>query len=260
MRSDAPLPLAPFAALVTGLSVPFYALGALRASDDVVALPPSALAVVAPLTAAALLTRADGGSVRSLLASVVTLPPRRPAGWVGIAVATMPAIVLATHALLVVPDDTSESIGPTAIGAFGALALLGAYCEETGWAAYASRRLLRRASVLSAGLQVGAIWGAWHVVPFVQTNRSWQWVMWQSVFTVAFRVLLTALIATSGSALTAVLAHASYNIAWALLPAVGYTYKPAPMAAVTAVAALIAATVVDRSPLRGWRRLPRSAA
>ena len=203
MRLNAPV--ARFGGLVLGLSIPFYALGAAHgANDRVIALPASALAVVVPATAAVVLTRVNGGSVRALLASGVTAPNRRTACWVGASLAAMPAILFTTHAVFIVPNEGSSAVTLPAAAAFAGLALVGAYCEETGWAAHAGRQLLESVSVVSAGLQVGALWAVWHQLPFVQTNRSWQWVLWQSAFTVAFRVLITSMLSLSGSTLIAV--------------------------------------------------------
>lgn len=63
--------------------------------------------------------------------------------------------------------------------------------------------------------------------------------MWQLAFIVTFRVLITVFHAASGrTPLVAVLLHASYNVAWTLLPIYWSSYDPAILAPLTAAAAI----------------------
>jgi membrane protease YdiL (CAAX protease family) len=238
-----------FVFLVLGLSIPFYVLGAVTSQgENVVALPVSALAVVVPLSAAIIITRRARGSVRRLLASGVRPASTHKFLWMVVGVGIMPVLVMASHLLVYSPSPVTSDITLPAAGALLLMFLLGAYGEELGWTAFAARRLLKRHSVLATGLLVGALWGVWHVVPFVQTNNSWSWIGWQLAFLVAFRVLITAVYAASAqTALLAVLLHGSYNMAWTLLPIYWSSYDPSVLAPLTAVAAVMVLMARRRS-------------
>ncbi|MEZ4862782.1 MAG: CPBP family intramembrane glutamic endopeptidase [Caldilineaceae bacterium] len=51
--------------------------------------------------------------------------------------------------------------------------LLVALCEEIGWMGFAIPRLRRRYGVLTTGLLVGLLWGAWHFPPFWESDTLW---------------------------------------------------------------------------------------
>ena len=93
---------------------------------------------------------------------------------------------------------------------------------------------------MPAGLAIGAVWGLWHVVPYLQAGHPAWWVAGQCVFSVVFRVLLVRLaLWQRGSMWPAVAAHASYNLAWSLSPGAGARYDPWAAAAITALLAVI---------------------
>lgn len=87
--------------------------------------------------------------------------------------------------------------------------------EELGWTGFAVPRLKRRYSVLTTGLLVGFVWGAWHFLPF------WKSDTFSSAFPLAlllgqlfswlppYRVLMVWVYDRTESLLVCVLMHAS---------------------------------------------------
>ena len=230
--------LARFSLALLGLSLVFYVAGPLIGSLSRFTranVPASALMAVCPAVAAVLAARRAGE-----LQGLARLAARRPRlGWSWlVAVFGMPAVIAIAAVL------TRQSTGFTFPGrdvpvlAFAyAVAAAG---EETGWTAFALPRLAPFIGELPAGLAIGAAWGLWHVVPYLQAGHPAWWVAGQCVFSVVFRVLLVRLaLWQQGSMWPAVAAHASYNLAWSLSPGAGARYDPWAAAAITALLAVI---------------------
>jgi uncharacterized protein len=99
--------------------------------------------------------------------------------------------------------------------------------------------VLLRLGTAGTGLVLGAVWAAWHLVPYAQAGRDARWIAWQCLVTVAARVLIVEVYAGSGRCVpTAVVMHAGLNVATAALPGAGPDRDPAPVAAVLSVAAV----------------------
>ena len=72
----------------------------------------------------------------------------------------------------------------------------------------------------TTGVVVGTVWALWHLIPYMQGGYPATELLWQLAFTVVFRVTLVQLTIHRASAtVLAVLGHASYNVAWAVLDA-----------------------------------------
>ncbi|MER7460616.1 CPBP family intramembrane glutamic endopeptidase [Micromonospora sp. NPDC126480] len=262
-----------FVALIFLMSAAFYTFGPSIGSLAPVTradLPASALMVVCPgLAAVVLIRRRHGVAGVRLWVSAACTPPRvRQFGWYATAVFLMPLVLLVPY-LGVQWTGTplpGFSAGWSAVPVLAALYLASSLAEELGWSAYLTAPLRERFGALGAGAAIGVIWAAWHVVPYLQAGHNASWILWQCLFTVGLRIVLTWLWANTGGGLLApVLGHASYNVAWTLSPDAGSQYDPAvagPL--VLAVAVLIAllwgpATLAER-PRQRMRRARRPAA
>jgi uncharacterized protein len=236
-------PVVVFIVLVFGMSAVFYLFGAIFGGLDAMTgapLPASALMFVCPALAAALLVRREDGGIRRWLRCGLRLPQGRRCWWWVPALGLMPLILVVGYVL-------TERVGvalqaPTlpwsTLPMLVAVFTLSAVGEELGWTAFATERLRERYGVLVIGLVLGSAWALWHVVPFAQTGHDWVWIVWQCLFTVAFRLILVQLYVAAGRSLAVpVLAHAGYNVAWAMSPVGGSSYNPAVAAVITAVAA-----------------------
>ena len=52
------------------------------------------------------------------------------------------------------------------------------FCEEIGWTAIVTDKLLALFNVVITGVIVGIIWAIWHVIPFMQTYNCIKWILW----------------------------------------------------------------------------------
>ena len=240
-----------FVAVLISSSLPFWLLlGSVRLDGFGLLLPASALMVVCPMIAATVLAAVEGGraQVATLWRRSVDVPAARYAGWVA-AVALLPALVLLAtlldHGSVALPP---APVPPAAVPLLALVYLAAGLAEEVGWTAYLTDRVLLRLGTAGTGLVLGAVWAAWHLVPYAQAGRDARWIAWQCLATVAARVLIVQVYAGSGRCVpTAVVMHAGLNVATAALPGAGPDLDPAPVAAVLSVAA------VATGLLRAWR-------
>lgn len=221
-----------FFILVFVLSVPFYMLGASGAQlFGLPILPASALMVFVPAIAALILIhRQRGGEAAvALLKSAFAYERTFGPSWICVALLFMPVIFLLQFGIIrltgvavplpkIVPSEALFLFLVFFIGAIG---------EEAGWQGYAYPALRNRLSVWGAAVVLGAVWGLWHVVPFVQQGRSADWILWQCLTAVVMRIIIVWLIERTGkSILIAVLFHTMFNVSWALFPVAGSFYDP----------------------------------
>ncbi|MDA3646668.1 CPBP family glutamic-type intramembrane protease [Saccharopolyspora indica] len=231
-------PVVVFFALVFALSLPFWAVGEASGLQLPAGLPISALQVVVPAVAAALLIRLTGGSVRRFLRGVFDAK-KIPLVWYLPALLLMPAITLLSHGLAGHPLPQPPIVS---VLVYFALYVVAACAEEAGWTAYATGPVQRWCGALGAGVLIGAVWAAWHVVPYFQLHGP-VWVLWQSLFTVAARVVIVWLHNNTGrSTFVAVLFHAMINVCYSVSADAG-AYDPMPVGAVTLGAAALIALV-----------------
>ena len=233
-----------FFALLFAISIPFWVLGALLGGQLLPGLPISALMAVGPTLAAGWLTYRAGGwaSVAALLRRIGDYRRMRPWAW-AVASGTMPFVMLASALLL---EATGRPLPPmsadlaTVAGLF-VLFFLAAAAEEIGWTAYATPHLVRQRGLVVTGLIIGSVSVAWHITPLLQADRSWVWISWWALGTLARRWLIVWLYVRGGqSVLSATLFHAMNNLSWMLFPVLGSHYDPVSTAIITALLAGLA--------------------
>jgi membrane protease YdiL (CAAX protease family) len=174
-----------FFVLVLVLAVPFWLVGSVLEPPPGVplSLPWTALMVVCPLGAAAILvSREEGiGGAGRLLRRALSPRGLRPIWYV-------PTVVLAPG-LLALSYAMMRRLGkplPDLQIAFGAIPVLfglffvASVCEEAGWTGYAVDPLQARWGALPTGVVVGLVWAAFHAVPWVQVHGP-AWAMWQAL-------------------------------------------------------------------------------
>ena len=181
-----------------------------------------------PSVAGLLLTGLVDGRAgfRALLSRLLSW--RVGARWYAVALLTAPLVFMAVLLALSLTSPvfrpgiliTSDKVPFVVPGA--AAALVVGFLEELGWTGFAIPRLGLRHGVLTTGLIVGVLWGAWHIL----TNDLWgggissgelPLTLFVTVngfgFLVgqlpAFRVLMVWVYDRSGSLLVAMLMHAS---------------------------------------------------
>lgn len=152
--------------------------------------------------------------------------------WYAVALLTAPLMITAIlfGLSLVSPEFqptlfTSDNKFTVVLSAIAAGLAVGLF-EELGWTGFAVPRLKRRYSVLTAGLMVGIVWGAWHFLPF------WESDTFSAAFPLAlllaqlfswlppYRILMVWVYDRTESLLVSVLMHASLMASLnALVPA-----------------------------------------
>jgi membrane protease YdiL (CAAX protease family) len=104
-----------------------------------------------------------------------------------------------------------------------AAGLMTGLCEELGWTGFVIPRLRRRYGVLTTGLIVGLLWGAWHFPLFSGGDLSGAIspALFLPVqlfsFLPAYRVLMVWVYDRTGSLLVAMLMHASLTASTLIL-------------------------------------------
>ena len=97
--------------------------------------------------------------------------------------------------------------------------------EELGWTGFAIPRMRLRYGVLTTGLIVGLLWGAWHFLPFFWGSGTTSGVVPVTLFLLvllftwlpAYRVLMVWVYDRTESLLVAILMHASLVASSAIL-------------------------------------------
>ncbi|MBU1048501.1 CPBP family intramembrane metalloprotease [Candidatus Bipolaricaulota bacterium] len=209
-------------------------------------LPVSALMVVCPVTAAVILSYRQHGiqgvsRLRKRSADVHRLGSLL---WLIPAALLKPGLFAISYAVML---WMGVSLPTHQLGGAALLALvffLSALAEELGWMGYAVGQMERRIQALGAGIVLGLIWAGWHIIPFLQADRSLSWIGWQCLYLVSSRILIVWIFNNTGrSVFVAALFHASGNLSWQLFPVQRSAYDPRITGSIaTLVAILVIAT------------------
>ncbi len=254
-RSRSPLK---FFLLVFGLSIPFYFVGVVVRLQLVPGLPVSALAVICPAMAAAILVYRESktAGVIGLLSRSFDYQRIKEKIWYAPILLLMPGIAVLTYGLmLLMRSPLPEPRFPILAGLVMFVAFfIGALGEELGWSGYVIDPMQERWSALTASILLGLVWAAWHMVPLVQAHRSARWIAWWCLYTVAERVLLTWIYNNTGkSVFAAALYHDTCNVSWQLFPNYGSHWDPRIIGLVVALAAAIVTAVWGPRTLTRYR-------
>jgi membrane protease YdiL (CAAX protease family) len=224
------LPLSYFV-LTFVLALPFWWFGGEKLPLPI-NLPVGALVTFVPMIAAAILCYRRSGftGVKEFFKKVGDYAKIRPRAWYLPALLLAPAIYGLSYAVmrwtgLPLPEPINFPL--LMVPVFFVMFFLGGVGEELGWSGYAVDPLQERWGAITAGFIVGMVWAIWHAIPFVQTGNAPDWIVWQSLKTIAMRLLIVWLYNKTGkSVLVATLYHAADNASWALFPNFGSHYNP----------------------------------
>jgi membrane protease YdiL (CAAX protease family) len=247
-----------FFLLVFALSLPFWLAGALTPVQLLPGLPISSLMFVCPVTAALIFVYRENktAGVTELLKRSFDYTRIRAMIWYAPIILMMPGIMVLSHGLMRsmgVPVPAPQFTVLAALPLFVAL-FVAALGEELGWSGYAVDPMQDRCGALQAGVLLGLVWAAWHVVPYMQAHRSSEWIAWQCLFTVSERVLLVWLYNNTGkSVFAAALFHTMSNVSWLLFPIYGSYYDPRITGLITTFVAAIVAVVWGARTLARYR-------
>lgn len=216
-----------FFLLVFVLSVPLWLAGGTKLPLPV-KLPFSALTAFVPAVAALILSwRAEGSDgIKRLL----QMPQANK-------ICSVPVLILAPFIYMLsfllmrlvgLPLPETIQISFLWLPIFSVIYLITGAGEELGWSGYAAPPMQERYGVLRAGLLLGIIWALWHSIAFVQTGSPLEWVVWQSLKTIAMRIIIIWIYNRTGkNVLAAIVYHAVDNVSWSLFPNLSSHYDPA---------------------------------
>lgn len=100
--------------------------------------------------------------------------------------------------------------------------------EELGWSGFILEIVESKLNnSLYASIVIGIITAFWHIIPFIQANRSFEWIVWQCLTLLSIRVLTVWIYhSTNKSVLSASLFHMMVNLSWLFFPNGGSHYDP----------------------------------
>lgn len=239
---DRKRPLLPFFALVFVLSLPFWIAG--HFGDEImkslpIDLPLSGLMAFMPAAAALSLVwmregRAEAFQLLKRAGDFRRITRKR---WFAAALFFMPLVLAASFFLMRACGVTlpEPSLSLAALPLFFAMFFVAGLGEEIGWQGYAYGPMERKWDALRAALLLGAVWTAWHIIPYFQTGHDAAWVFWHCLVTMLLRVVTVWIFVNGGrSVFLAALFHAMCNVAYFLFPNYGSHYDPAYALAVMA--------------------------
>ncbi len=220
-----------FVILVFILSSPLWILGYFFDATKIISirLPISALQFLCVLVAAIIITKRNGNSTISFLQRGLDFHRISVRIWRYSVFVLMPFTVLLSYFLMRCNGvELQHPLTPYWNILFFLLIYgISGYCEQLGWTAVATDKLLARYNTIVTGCIVGLIWATWHIVPFMQTHNSAVWIFWQCLFTIIFRIILTKIyVLTNSSVFATVALHMTYNTAFSMMPYYGSSYNP----------------------------------
>ncbi len=148
---------------------------------------------------------------------------------------------------------------------FGLVAgLVGGFLEELGWTGFATPRLRQRYSVLTTGIILGVLWGAWHIIgQVVMASGTYSGAFSLPVFLIvtsaglllgqlpAFRILTVWVYDRTGSLLVAMLMHVSYTASTMIFEPLAISGMPLMIYGIVSAAAMWVVVAVVALASRG---------
>jgi membrane protease YdiL (CAAX protease family) len=236
------------------LAAPFWVFGHRRLPLPI-NLPATALGTFVPATAAAIVTyrRQGPDGVKRLLKRTFDYGKIENKAWYLPTLFLTPSIYAASYGVMRLarlPLPERVRIPVKEAPAYFVMYLVGDTGEELGWSGYATDHMQERWGALKAGLLLGAVWAAWHVIPFLQTGNPPRWVVWQTLSLIPQRVLTVWIYNNTGKSVFATtLFHGMTNMSWTMFPNYGSHYNPFVTNLITCVAAVVIALLSDPNTL-----------
>ena len=216
-------PLTKYFLLVFALSIPFWLIGAATDLQLMPGLSASALMAFSPMVAALILVYRENKTrgVTELLRRSFDFRRIKAKRWYVPVLLLMPGVSVVVYGLmrwLDMPLPTPQIPALPALLMFLAF-FVGALGEGLGWSGYALDPMQDRWSALRAGIALGVVAIAWHLVPLLALQRSPTWIAWWCLYALAARILIVWLYNNTGKSVFAVaLFHATLNLSFFLFP------------------------------------------
>ena len=247
-----------FFLLVFAFAIPFYIAGAVTNYQLLPGVPLSGLGVLCPVGAAAILVyyRKGISGVKQLLNRSFDFKRVKAKIWYVPLTFLMPCVMVLSYVVmrltgLQLPAPQFSVVKPIML--FAGL-FIPALCEELGWSGYAINPLQYRFGALKASIIIGIIWAVWHFIPLLEAHRSWVFIGWWSLGTVAARIIIVWLYNNTGkSVFVAAFFHTMMNLTWQLFPVNGSYYDPHVTGLIMVLVATIVTFVWSPRTLAGYK-------
>jgi membrane protease YdiL (CAAX protease family) len=236
------------------LSIPFYVWGVFWPIDGLLpfGLPISATMIIVPALVATVMTGREQKRRAAIeLWRRIFDAGRAKRAWALVAFLFMPVAMFISYDLmhwlgLALPAEVAVTVAQASV-LFAAF-FLGAILEEIGWTGYATEPLQARYGVLRAGLIIGGVWAAWHIVPWWLHSQQVIWVAAHGIGVVISRIVMGWIYAYGGRSLfLAITFHAMGNVGYFSFPNNGSHYNPSLTTLVLAGMAILMAIPIIKS-------------
>lgn len=244
------------------MSALFWLLGAVTKQmlpkETSINLPISALMAFCPITAALIIVQRKYGSrgVKKLLKRSFDYKRIKKKIWYIPILLLMPVTMILANGVMNGRPTIALAYqfpGAMVLGS-SLLFFIAALAEEVGWSGYVLEPFQKRWDALTASLILGLAWAIWHVVPFIQTNNSANWIAWQSINLVVSRILMVWIYNNTGKSVFAtILYHTMYNVSTLIFPNFGFIYDPVITTIILTAVALIVIFLWGPKTLTGYR-------
>lgn len=203
-----------------------------------------------PIIAAILLIKKSGNNkgVRLLLKRILDYQKIPHFIWYIAALLLLPVLMYLTYLSMLklgiaIPNQNMDLFTPAILFI---LFFIGAICEEVGWTGYITDPLQNQFGAFNASILLGVVWAVWHIIPYIQAERNFIWIFWQSVVSVAIRIIIVWLYNNAGKSLfAAILCHTTGNMSQFLFPNYGSNYNPFYFGIILTIAVLIIVLLWD---------------
>lgn len=212
-----------FLLLVIPLSMPFYLLNLIPVQLFPFGMPTSVLMIIVPFSLAIYGVRKNSGTdkLKEFFYTIFDFKKARNRFSLVLSFLFMPVLFLIAATI----KDPSNVLDISQwgnillfIGGF-LLFYFGAIFEELAWTTYATPVLQKSYGILKTGVLIGAVWGLWHLVPYIMMGHDSQTILFLTTGSVAYRIILGYLYRYSGGTTTsALLFHTMINLSPELLP------------------------------------------
>ncbi len=217
--------------LVFVLAVPFWLFGGGKLPLPM-NLPVVALVTFVPALAASIVMyrRRGANGIKELWKRAVDYKKIKNRIWYLPALLLPPVIYFLSYVAMRVtglplPDLINVPI--LLVPVFFVMFFIGDTGEELGWSGYALDPMQNRWGALKASFILGVVWATWHAIPFMLTHNPVSWVIWQSLRTIAVRIIIVWIYNNTGKSVFATtLNHVTENISWSLFPNFASHYNP----------------------------------
>jgi uncharacterized protein len=134
--------------------------------------------------------------------------------------------------------------------------------EELGWMGYTFDPMEERLGALKASVLLGIIWASVHLMYFVSSGASADWIAWQFVYIATTRVLFAWIYNSTGKSVFAIaIMHTLFNQIWLVFPrneglvglSVPLFYSPSNLAITTIALATIVTFLWGSKTLAQYR-------